>query len=334
MKFFSNIKGLQKWRLLIQVLFIILSIWIGIDFYFFNHYLATDGQAVFYSRPPGVDAFLPISGFLSLIYFFKTGIIHPVHPAGFALLVSFILMSFVFAKSFCSWVCVFGTLSEKLADFGEFIFKRKIKMPKVLDIIFRSLKYLLLAFIIFAFLGMSTPALKAFLDGDFNVICDVRMFNFFAEISNLTILIFWGLMLLSLVFRGFWCRYLCPLGGVMNIMGLLSPHKIKRNSESCINCKKCSEVCPAFIKVDSLKMVVSDECSSCMKCIDICPVENTLTLKPILSKKPIQKKWVMISVAFIFLAITAIAMLMGKWQNKVTKEDYLKIYQNSKELRY
>ena len=207
-------------------------------------------------------------------------------------------------------------------------------MPKVLDIIFRSLKYLLLAFIIFAFLGMSTPALKAFLDGDFNVICDVRMFNFFAEISNLTILIFWGLMLLSLVFRGFWCRYLCPLGGIMNIMGLLSPHKIKRNSESCINCKKCSEVCPSFIKVDSLKMVVSDECSSCMKCIDICPVEDTLTLKPILSKKPIQKKWVMISVVFIFLAITAFAMLMGKWQNNVTKEDYLEIYQNSKELRY
>jgi polyferredoxin len=330
----ENMKGLQKWRVLIQVIFILLSIWIGVDFYFFNHYLATDGQAAFHSRPPGVDAYLPISGLLSLIYFFRTGVIHPVHPAGFALMISFLLMSFVFAKSFCSWVCVFGTISEKLADLGEFIFKRKIEMPKILDAILRALKYLLLIFMIIAFIGMTTPELKRFLDGNFNIICDIRMYDFFAEVSNLTILIFSIFILLSIVFRGFWCRYLCPFGALMNIMGILSPHKIKRNSASCINCTKCTEVCPSFIKVDSLKTVISDECSSCMKCIDICPVKDTLMLKPIASKKTIQKKWVMISVVVIFLGITSIAMLLGNWQNDVTKEEYLEIYPNRKVLEH
>ena len=125
--------ALQKWRFLIQVIFVLLCVWIGVDFYFFNQYLATDGLTAFHSRPPGVDAFLPISSVLSLIFFLKTGIIHSVHPAGLLLLISFLLMSFVFAKSFCSWICVFGTFSEKLADFGEFVFGRKIEMPKIPD---------------------------------------------------------------------------------------------------------------------------------------------------------------------------------------------------------
>jgi len=330
----GNIKKTQEWRFLIQVTFVLLSIWIGIDFYFFNHYLVTEGQAAFHSRPPGVDAYLPISAVLSLIYFFKTGIIHPVHPAGLALFISFLLMSFVFAKSFCSWICVFGTLSEKLADFGEFVFKRKLKIPKLLDTILRGLKYLLLIFMAYAFLGMTTPVLKTFLDGNFNKICDIRMYDFFAEISKLTILVFSILIILSIVFRGFWCRYLCPFGALMNIMGLLSPNKIRRNSLSCINCSKCSDVCPSFIKVDSLKTVIADECSSCMKCIDICPVKDTLMIKPIVSKKAISKKWVAISVVLIFLSITSIAMILGKWQNNVTKEEYLKIYPHRNELNH
>jgi polyferredoxin len=326
--------ALQKWRFGVQVFFVLLCVWIGLDFYFFNQYLATDGLTAFHSRPPGVDAFLPISSLLSLIYFFKTGIIHLAHPAGLMLLVSFLLMSFVFPKSFCSWVCVFGALSEKLADFGEFVFGKKIEMPQIMDRILRSLKYLLLGLMAIAFLGMTTPALKRFLDGDFNKICDIRMYDFFANISSLSVVVFSSLILLSFIFRGFWCRYLCPFGAIMNIMGLLSPNKIRRNSESCIHCNKCSQVCPSFIKVATLKTVVSDECSSCMKCVDICPVENTLTIKPIASNKSISKKWVAISVILIFLSITFIAILSGKWQNNITKEEYLNVYSHRNELKH
>lgn len=330
----QNKNSIQKWRLLVQVVFILLSLWIGTEFFFFNQYVASGGATSFQSRPAGVDAFLPISALLSLIYFFKTGIIHSAHPSGFFLMVSFLLMSLIFAKSFCSWVCVFGTLSEKLANFGEFVFQRKIRMPKVPDIILRGLKYVVLIVMAFFFIGMTAEELKYFLDGDFNKVCDIRMYDFFANISTLTIVIFSILIGLSIVFRGFWCRYLCPMGALMNVMGLLSPNKIQRNTESCISCGKCSKVCPSFIKVDTLTTVISDECSSCMKCIDVCPEKNTLVLKSRISMKTISKKWVAISVVTIFLLITSIAMVLGKWQNNISKEEYIELYQNREELMH
>ena len=62
-------KGIQKIRFVVQTLFALLCIWIGIEFYQFAHYLETNGAAAFSSRPPGVDGFLPISSFMSFYYF-------------------------------------------------------------------------------------------------------------------------------------------------------------------------------------------------------------------------------------------------------------------------
>jgi len=58
-------KGIQKYRFAIQILFTLLCIWIGVEFYFFIQYLETGGAVEFSSRPPGVDGFLPISSLMS-----------------------------------------------------------------------------------------------------------------------------------------------------------------------------------------------------------------------------------------------------------------------------
>jgi len=60
------------------------------------------------------------------------------------------------------------------------------------------------------------------------------------------------LFALSLVVRGFWCRYLCPYGGLLGILGMFSPTRIVRNPKSCIDCSACTHACPAFIKVESV----------------------------------------------------------------------------------
>ena len=135
-------KGIQKIRFIVQTLFALLCIWIGVEFYQFLQFLETNGSAAFTSRPPGVDGFLPISSMMSFYLFLVTGDIHSAHPAGLFIFFAIILVSIVFGKAFCSWLCPVGFLSELIGDFGKKIFGKDLKLPKFLDYPLRSLKYL------------------------------------------------------------------------------------------------------------------------------------------------------------------------------------------------
>ncbi len=322
-------KGIQKYRFIVQTLFALLCIWIGIEFYQFIQYLETNGAAAFSSRPPGVEGFLPISSFMSFYLFLITGEIHSAHPAGLFIFFAIILVSIVFGKAFCSWLCPVGFLSELIGDFGKKIFKKDLRLPKYLDIPLRSLKYLLLGFLFYSvFFLMSTIALRAFLDSPYNLVSDIKMYYFFADISRFSLIIIGVLFLLSIFLRGFWCRYLCPYGALLGITSLISPNKIKRNPVSCIDCGLCNKACPSFIKVDKVKTVISDECTSCLNCVDACPVENTLQFEAIGIKKKISKKLVAIGVVSIFMLVTGYGMLSGNWQNNISDKEYLELYKD------
>ena len=298
--------------------------------YLFVHYLQSGGTANFYHRPPGVEGFLPISSMMSFYLFVTTGQIHPAHPAGMFIFLAIILMSLVFGKSFCSWLCPIGYISELIGDFGEKIFKRKIKLPKFLDYPLRSIKYLLLGFLFYAvFFMMNRIAVKSFLDSPYNLVSDIKMYFFFADISRLALIVISVLFLLSIFIRNFWCRYLCPYGALLGLLNFLSPTKVKRNPVSCIDCGLCNKACPSFIKVDKVKTVLSDECTSCFNCIDACPVADTLDLKTIGPvKKKINKRYAAIAIVSIFLVVTGIGMFTGNWNNKISKDEYLILYQN------
>lgn len=232
-------------------------------------------------------------------------------------------MSLIFGKSFCSWICPIGTISEYLGDLGEKIFRRKIKLPRWLDYPMRSLKYLLLGFFIYSiFFLMTAASLRAFLDSPYNIAADLKMYYFFADISQFSLIVISVLFFLSIPIRGFWCRYLCPYGALLGITSLLSPLKIRRNTNTCIDCAKCAKVCPSFIKVDKVNTVISDECTSCLNCIDICPIADTMTLKPIGSKLTIKPKIAAVSILGLFLLIIGLGMITGNWQNKLTIDEY------------
>jgi len=322
-------KPVQKYRFTIQILFALLCIWIGVEFVLFTKYLESGGTAAFYQRPPGVEGILPISSLMSVYYFFLTGSVHQVHPAGFFIFIAIAAVSLLFGKSFCSWFCPIGFLSELVGDFGEKMFGRKIRVPKFLDYPLRSIKYLILAFFSYAiFLGMDALTLKLFLDSPYNIIADLKLYYFFADITRFSIIVLSVLFILSVVIRNFWCRYLCPYGALLGIFSILCPNKIKRNAASCVDCGLCSKACPSSIKVDKVKIVVSDECTTCMNCIDVCPVADTLSLQPVKAKITINKKVVAIGVVAMFLMITAVGVLTGQWQNNVTKEEYLLLKKN------
>lgn len=158
------------------------------------------------------------------------------------------------------------------------------------------------------------------------------MYYFFAKISRFSLIVISILFVLSIFIRNFWCRYLCPYGALLGLIGLFSPAKIKRDTKSCIDCGLCAKACPSFIKVDRVKTVYSDECSMCLNCVDVCPVANTLEVKTQITGKKVSKKIIALAVVVIYIVITGIGILTGHWQNKISKNEYLILHKNIDKL--
>ena len=153
------------------------------------------------------------------------------------------------------------------------------------------------------------------------------MYLFFAQLSTFALVTILVLMVLSVVVKNFWCRFLCPYGALLGIAGWLSPMKVTRNMESCIDCGLCTEACPSHIKVHTAGRVWSDECTSCLSCVEICPVKNTLGLQ-ISKKGQAPPTWVYgVLVAGVFVAITGLAMLTDHWKNNITNAEYLQHFE-------
>ena len=110
-----------RFRWISQISFFILTIYVGWMFYLFVRFCETGGATVYVSRPPGVEAFLPIGAFMGLKYFLGTGQVDPLHPAGFVIFASILVTSLLFQRGFCSWICPVGTMSEWAWRFGDWI---------------------------------------------------------------------------------------------------------------------------------------------------------------------------------------------------------------------
>jgi len=244
------------------------------------------------------------------------------------ILVTIILSSFLFRKGFCSWVCPIGFISEMLGNLSDKFFHKRILPPRWLDSILRSLKYVLTAFFIwFIVIKMSPQSVESFLYSDYNVMSDVLMLRFFTDISFFALVTISILFALSLVVRGFWCRYLCPYGALLGIFGMISPTRIRRSASTCIDCTACAKVCPAFIKVDKVKEVLSDECSGCMACVDSCPVKNTLLVNAGPRKYEISSRTWGIAFLILFWGTLLGFKLWGPWDNNIPKERYIQSMQ-------
>lgn len=328
----------QFFRSAVQLAFALLCIWIGIEFYLFMQWGMSGGTEPYFQRPPGVEGFLPISALMGMLHWIGTGSLNTIHPAGTVILIAIIAVSFIMKKSFCSWMCPIGTLSESLWLAGQKIFKRNIIVWKWLDYPLRSLKYLLLFFFVYSIAMMSIRELEIFINSPYNKVADIKMYLFFAEISEFSLWVIIGLMLFSVVIKNFWCRYLCPYGALLGLTGLLSPFRITRTKSSCIDCELCTKVCPSNIKVHAIGQKNasspvgqewSDECTSCLRCVEECPVKETLVLRVKKQSASSVPPWVFgVLVAGVFIAVTGLGILSGYWHNSVSKEEYQYRFQN------
>ncbi len=302
-------------------------------FYLWVRWAETGGRTLEVSRPAGVEGWLPIEGLMQLKYFLVTGKVLHVHAAGFFLFTSFLLISFVFRKAFCSWMCPVGTVSEYLWKLGRSVFGHNFKLPSWADLPLRSLKYLVLSFFAYAVIGMSAASIAEFLNSPYALIVDVRMLNFIRYIGGTAAWVVLGLVIASIFVQNFWCRYLCPYGAFLGLVSLLSPMRITRNASTCIDCAKCAKVCPSALMVDNLLQIRSAECTGCLECVAVCPAKKTLAMSvpSVARNRRAIPAWSMAAgIAILFLGMAGYAKATGQWNTKLPKQIYFQLVPNAR----
>ena len=312
------------WRLLVQWVFLGWCIFLGVQFGLFVRHFEELGQTAYYPRPPGVEGFLPIGALVSLKAWLTSGYFDPVHPAALVLFLTFLAMALLARKSFCSWLCPVGTLSEGAWKLGRKLVGRNFRIWCWLDMLLRVAKYgLLLFFAKLVLLDMPAMALQGFLRAPYWAVADVRMLHFFTGMSMTSASIIIVLAVLSVFCQNFWCRYLCPYGALLGLFSFFSPLRIVRSKQSCTDCGACSRACPARIDVQKKTAVCSVECTGCLTCVETCPEPETLKIG--FWQRPLPGWSFALLVVAVFAGGVMLGKMSGHWETSLTYADYQRL---------
>ncbi len=230
--------------------------------------------------------------------------------AGLALSGITVVATLLFGRVWCGWICPMGTTLDILKPMR----RSQKNVPKPPSEKWRGIKYLLLVFMVVAALfgnqsllfldpitiltrtlansiwpevAAGVYAAEKFLyqfDALWKPLDAIHqaviypIFNDTLSVYPLAVpllLFLAGIVALNWWAERFWCRYLCPLGG---LLGLLSRFSFFRRvvGEECTSCAMCSRSCPTGT-IDPERGFASDpaECTVCYDCVSACPKGGT-----------------------------------------------------------
>jgi NosR/NirI family nitrous oxide reductase transcriptional regulator len=183
----------------------------------------------------------------------------------------FILWSFTFASLFiwgrglfCGWLCPFGALQEILGWVAKGLRIRQWKIAERSHQRLQKLKYvILLGLLLSAFYSLSLAERLA----------EVEPFK-----TSITLFFVrsWPFVLYAVILLGlglfvhkFYCRYLCPLGAGLAVLGKYHLFAWLKRIDACGNpCQHCKNHCEiGAIERDG--RIDYDECIQCLECIVI-----------------------------------------------------------------
>ena len=166
--------------------------------------------------------------------------------------------------TFCGWLCPFGAMQELISRLAKVLRVPQIRLRTATDARLKKIKYVLLAAIIGSvfFSAQITDMLveiEPFKTGITLVFIRAWPFVLYAG----------GLVAMSAVTYKFFCRYLCPFGAGLAVLGKLRLFKwLPRRAECGTPCQTCRHRCDyQAIKPDGA--IAYDECFQCMDCVVI-----------------------------------------------------------------
>ncbi|GGE80400.1 regulatory protein NosR [Streptosporangium jomthongense] len=181
---------------------------------------------------------------------------------------------------FCGWLCPFGALQEMTAWLGKKLGLRQIKVPERWHRRLILIKYpILIGLLGTAFYSLALA----------EKLVEVEPFK-----TSITLYFvrYWpfviyalGLLAIGLFIHKFYCRYLCPLGAGLAILGRLRLFSWLDRVELCGNpCQHCKNACGInAIRKDG--RIDYDECIQCLECVVILNDEQQCVDKRLQNKK-------------------------------------------------
>ncbi len=326
-------------RYALQAYILVFLVWAGYRFSLFVSQYEQPGSVqhmtlTLADRPASIEGFLPIGALMSLKLWVLSGFFDRIHPAGLVIFLAALLMALLLKKGFCGWICPVGALSDALWRLRQRASTRQFSVNRWFDYALRSVKYVLMGlFIYIILLKMEPAAILNFIEGDYYKIADVKMLYFFTRMSTTTAVSLLLLFILSLAYRNFWCRYLCPYGGLLGLISLLSPVKITRDNEACIHCRRCTDNCPSLIPVEQLTRVRTPECTGCLTCVSHCPAKGALDAA-LPGRRTVHPLVFILLIASLFFGTLGLGRISGKWHSAVNEDDYRRIIPHTSSLEH
>ncbi len=186
-----------------------------------------------------------------------------------------LLYMLVGGRTYCSWVCPYGILSEYGEKLHNTLVKKKIIKSRKFD---HRVKYIFwLGFLIMAFVSgymvFETISVVGILS---------RMIAYGWSLALGWVLV---VFLIEVFFsRRAWCSYVCPIGTTYGMIGKVSALRIEWN-DNCDSCMVCHDVCfeNQVLEITKAKYdkqreeeniereyITGADCTLCGRCIDVC----------------------------------------------------------------
>ncbi|MEA1968061.1 MAG: 4Fe-4S binding protein [Thermodesulfobacteriota bacterium] len=232
--------------------------------------------------------FIPwFGGFTSAVFGFE---------AEFETEIAVMLAFLLFGPLWCGWICPFGNLSYFISRAGAVLFPNiQITIPEKADRPLRYLKYVILVIFIYVII---THRFDYFFTDHMEMYFSTEFTTFFIKFKK------YAIMLIPLLIPRFFCKYLCFQKAMYNIINRFLPFtSIHRNTDQCVECRKCDKACPMGINISTMDSIKGKDCIGCFSCVDekVCPSKvNAMELRFLGKKiKPLKFAAIVIPVYYL-----------------------------------